>query len=218
MTNTTILNELNLLKETNFNLLVFEKLLDKIKLEINAEENKTTTSKQRIKTIDTQMIKKQTKKTLTYYTNKITGFKTFTNSYFLVALKDIDFNGLTLQCAEENNVIYPNLDKIIDLNYKNYRYNITLKVNDILNDIKTTGFKGFKEGVISYHNVIYNYVDENGTKQKIGFSCGNLKLFLMALNLTPSDTITLYFKNNYSPAYVENKNKSFGLLLPIRLK
>ncbi len=222
MTNALFLNKLETLKDSNFSLLVYESILNELKIDIAAETNKETTTKQRINIIDKNIKNgkvSQKKPILSYYSEQLKGYKTFADSYIMCALKDADFNGLTLENENtQTKYTYPSIDKIIDFNFKSYDNAIVLKVNDILNDIKKTGCKGYADNKnISTQNVIYNYIDNAGNKKRIGFAAHLLKLFLVCMNCSPSDTITLYFKNNNRPAFMENKNGSIGLILPIYL-
>lgn len=202
-------------------------LLDKIKIEIASEENKNTTTKQRITFINNFIKNNKTlqKRTiLKYYDDtQFAGYKAFTDSFMLVLLKEADSEGLQwLPFTEyqKNNpgYNYPTLNRIINFNFKaDYSNTLTLKVNDILNDIKAAGKPKIKNG--DFDTVIkYYYIDSmDGVKKETGFGALNMKSYLIFMNYKPSDTITFYFKNAITPAFSENKNGSIGLILPIRL-
>lgn len=225
MTNTQFLNELLNITETQkdgfkvLDIIKYNNLIDKIKLEIAAEENKTLTSKQRINFVNTFLKGRIFEKKPIFKCFDDTQIKDkaiFTDSYFLVALSKNDLAGLPLinfkDFKKDNPHIteYPKIDKIIINDFEKLPYNITLKVNDILNDIKAAGKP---KSNIYDTSIIYTYDND----KKIGFESNEMKAFLNFMNFKPNDTITLYFKNNYSPAHTQNNNNSYGLILPIRL-
>lgn len=223
MTNEKFLNELLSIteKEKNGSLkldsIKYIDLIEKVKIEIAAEQNKDTTTKQRINFI-TNFIKKMSnsKPIFKTYSEQIPGFKAFTDTYMMVLLKDLDFNGLNIQNSndfikENPNLKYPDITRIIDFKYKSYQNYITLKVNDILNDIKAAGKPKNKYDFDK--GIIYKY----GENQKIGFGACEMKAFLNFMNFKSSDEITLYFKGSHYPAFTQNKNGSIGLILPIRI-
>lgn len=225
MTNTLFLNELLNITETQkdgfkvLDIIKYNNLIEKIKLEIAAEENKTLTSKQRINFVNTFLKNRIFERKPIFKCFDDTQIKEkaiFTDTYFLVALSQNDLAGLPLKnfkdYKKENPHIseYPTVTRIIDNNFEKLPFKLTLKVNDILNDIKAAG----KPKNHDYDKgIIYNY-DDN---KKIGFGACEMKAFLTFMNFKPTDTITLYFKNNLTPAHTQNNNNSYGLILPIRL-
>lgn len=222
MTNEKFLNELLSITEKEkdgflkLDSIKYYDLIEKIKIDIAAEQNKETTTKQRINFI-TNFIKKMSdsKPIFKTYSEQIPGFKAFTDTYMMVLLKDPDFSGLNIQNSndfikENPNLKYPDITRIIDFKYKSYQNCITLKVNDILNDIKAAG-KAKNHWMDK--GIIYKY----GENKKIGFGACEMKAFLNFMNFKSSDEITLYFKGSCYPAFTQNKNGSIGLILPIRI-
>ena len=228
MNNALLLNELKMMVNKNtLDLNKYYNLIDKIKIEIATEANKETTTKQRITFIN-NFIKNnkflQKRPILKYYDDtQFAGYKAFTDSFFMVLLKEADSNGLqwlpfTEYIKENPNYNYPTLNRIVNFNFKNdYLNTLELKVNDILNDIKAAGKPNIKNGDFDTAIKYYFIDSSDGVKKPLGFGALNMKAFITFMNYKPSDTITFYFKNQISPAFSENKNGSIGLILPIRL-
>ena len=195
----------------------YDALIEKVKIEIAAEENKDATTKGRINFINRYIDKMpDSRPILKYYDDtQFTGFKAFTDSYMMVLLNEKDAAGLqwknVAEYIEKNpDAKYPELKRIVNFDFETLPNKIILKVNDILNDIKAAGKpknKYFDAGIIYKYN----------NNDKIGFSSQLMKAFLTFMNCSSKDEITLYFKNNVTPAFMKNKNGSIGLILPIRL-
>lgn len=190
----------NFCKELDGKLLM--KLQHDLEIEILAAENKGATSKQRIKSIDSYFKKIGLKRpVLGCYTKQVEGYNSFTDTFFLVELKDEDFAGLTLQDAAELGLNYPALDRITNFNnFNGMEYSITFNINEVLNKMKLLK----KDEVLTFtsnkNDIVYFRVDV-------------LKMFILSMNLKPSDTITLKTNSYFKPYHFIKENGSRGIIL-----
>lgn len=178
-------------------------LKNELEIEIQASNNKQFTSKERIKKIDSYFKKVGAKRpVLGCYTKQVEGFNSFTDTFFLVELKNEDFAGLTLQDVAETEYRYPALDRVTWFNgMDSMELSVTFNVNDILKKMKLLK----KDDVIKV-------INNKGYETIFGVEV--LKMFIISMNLKNSDTITLKAKSDYYPFHYVKENGSRGIILP----
>lgn len=180
-------------------------LKNELEIEIQASNNKQFTSKERIKKIDTYFnkLKNGRRPVFGYYTTSVEGYKSFTDSYFLVELKDEDFNGLTLQDVAETKYNYPALDRVTWFSgMDSMELSVTFNVNDILKKMK----------LLKKKDDVIKVINNKGYETIFGVEV--LKMFIISMNLKNSDTITLKAKSDYYPFHYVKENGSRGIILP----
>lgn len=199
----TLKEATNNFSSSNIDYSVLMKLKNDLEIEILAAENKGSTSKQRIKTIDSYFKKVGLKRpVLGCYTKQVEGYNSFTDSFFLVELKDEDFTGLTLQDAAELGYNYPDITRITNFNNYDYmEYSVEFNVNDILNEMKLLK----KDALLKF---------KNNNNEDVYFNVEKMKMFILAMNLKPADTVTLKTNSYLRPYHLIKNNGSRGIILP----
>lgn len=187
------------------------KMKNDLEIELLAENNKNTTTKERIKKIDSHFNQSYfERKPILKCFKWVNGYKTFTDSYFITCLTENDGAGLTLKNEADANVgIYPDVSKIIENVNNNLMYGlekIAIKYDDLKNKLKLVK----KDGIIALTTNNNNIV----TFGKI-----ELSIFLITLNLKNSDEIVLFADSHHLNglwACKNNNTGSFGGILPTR--
>lgn len=186
------------------------KMKNDLEIELLAESNKSTTTKERIKKIDSWFKKDYLqRKPILQCFKWVNGFKTFTDSYFITCLTENDGAGLTLKNeADAKMGVYPDVSKIIDTINNNLMYGlekIVIKYDDLKNKLKLIK----KDGVISLTTNNNNIVV---------FGKELINIFLIALNFKNDDNIILFADSHRLGGLwaCKNNNGSFGGILPTR--
>lgn len=178
------------------------------------EEGSKTSTKQRVRfCLDYSKSRYMQKKPILQYTcqDQIENTQIFTDSYFMVFLKDDDKLPIPDYKSENKDWQYPNTK----LYYKSKndielsQYNITFNINKIMNYFKLKDF-------ITINTNIKSSFDYD---IKVALDKDVFKRFYMFMNYKESENITLYFQkttNNFvrQPLYAAKDNNSTGLLLP----
>lgn len=200
----------------SLNIIELFKAKKELEIEIASEQNKETTSKGRIKKILSHFEKMTQKKpSLNYYTSQIEGFKTITDSFLLVSLKDCDFDGLIFKDEKDQNIYeYPNIKLLANNYYNKYKNDslnmiFNIKINDLKNKMKL--LKPNKKD--DFQTMVF----ENEKGEKVGFSKKELDIFITLLKYNNNDTLILKGSSEVAPFIATNKSGSIGMLLPIRL-
>jgi len=186
------------------------KMKNDLEIELLAENNKNTTTKERIKKIDSHFNQNYfERKPILKCFKWVNGYKTFTDSYFITCLTEADGAGLTLKNADdEKNAVYPDTTKIIENINNNLMYGlekIIIKYDDLKNKLKLIK----KDGIIALTTNNNNIVT---------FSKLELSIFLIALNYKNDDEIVLFADSHRLNGLwaCKNNSGSFGGILPTR--
>ena len=214
MNNTTLLEQLkqiNYLSDKAKAQEKIEKLIAAIQQEIIVEDNKGLTTKQRLNYCMNvaKKLQNSTRPVLGYTcNNQIKDKQVFCNSFFLVALAEADRLPIADYTEAKTKMSYPNVERIvIPGNYGVKSF--TCNVGKLLNYFKA-------------HKVLHLVNESTGFNVLLGEE--NVKDFVTFMNYNSKDTITLYARTlenttattSLNPVYAENKNGSYGIVLPIR--
>lgn len=222
----------NFKEELNiYNLQILKKSLEEALL---VAENKNATEKTRARYCLNYTKSKtiQKKPVLQYSYNGLKDengqpLQAFTDSWFMVFLKQVD-KITTLQPVEDQaGLNYPNVSSFFKspADIKKSIYNITFNINKLLNYFKLNK-PNKKDGM----NILTIKTAADGEDVYFALEEKNFKNFIVFMNFKNSDNITLYydrinFNSNviagldrygyiYNPFYTINKNESSGLILP----
>lgn len=222
---TTVNNQTiyNFLKEKtqgfkiNFDFESLQELKESLERALLVEEATKTTSKQRARfCLNYSKSRSMQRRPILQYTcqDQIENTQVFTDSFFMVFLKNNDILPIPDYKSINKDWVYPDLTRLYRSNQDITcsQYSIKLNINKILNYFK------LKEALA----IDIKQVSSFGYNLVLGLSKDNFKRFVMFMNYKESEEITLYFNKTSNheilqPLYAVNKNGSSGLILPCRV-